>query len=357
VLWDFTDPDMGLGFSTPTIVSTADGWQAFFGNGYNSTNGKPFLFVLNPQSGAITAKIDLCAAVPTACNLSQANGLSTAIVVNSGGVLAGFANLVYAGDLQGNLWRIDISNANPSLWTVSVLFQARDSSGNVQPIETSAVATLNPRYPQLLGTMVFFATGQFLGTSDLSNTLTQSIYGIYDPPAGYASPLLRASLQQQILSTTTLSGNTVAVVTGNAVTIPTVKGWYIDLTLLSGERAVTDPRLESGGALVLTTYAPNSNVCAGGGSAYLYVLNYATGGAFPSPQFDANHDGSVNSSDSTSSGNPVGEYLGSIFATGATIRPNPAGAMKLITESNGTILPVQEVGNSKSRTAWWEIRR
>ncbi|MGD0501949.1 MAG: PilC/PilY family type IV pilus protein [Steroidobacteraceae bacterium] len=357
VLWDFTDPDMGLGFSTPSIASTADGWQVFFGNGYNSAHGKPFLYALDPQHGTITAKIDLCAAVPTACNLAAANGLSTAIVVNSGGVLAGFANLVYAGDLQGNLWRVDISNTNPTLWTVSVLFQARDSSGHVQPIETSPVATLNPRYPQVLGTMVFFATGQFLGTPDLSNTHTQTIYGVYDPPSGYASPMLRANLQQQILSTTMLAGNTVAVVTSNAVSIPAIKGWYIDLTLLSGERAVTDPRLESGGALVLTTYAPNSNVCVGGGSAYLYVLNYATGGAFPSPQFDANHDGSVNSGDSTPLGNPVGEFLGNIFATGATIRSNPAGAMKLITESNGTILPVQEVGNSKSRTAWWEIRK
>ena len=69
VLWDFTDPDMGLGFSTPSIVSTADGWQMFFGNGYNSANGKPFLYALDPQHGTITAKIDLCAAVPTACNL------------------------------------------------------------------------------------------------------------------------------------------------------------------------------------------------------------------------------------------------------------------------------------------------
>ena len=234
------------------------------------------------------------------------------------------------------------------------------------------MATLNPRYPQLLGTMVFFATGQFLGTPDLSTTQTQTIYGVYDPPAGYSSPLLRASLVGQTLSTATVSGNTVAVVTGNPVSIPTVKGWYIDLTLLSGttimvgttpvrlaaERAVTDPRLESGGALVLTTYAPGSSSCVGGGAAFLYVLNYATGSAFPSPQFDANGDGSVNSSDVTASGAvPVGLSLGDTFGTGATIRPNPGGAMKLITESNGTILPVQEVGNTKSRTAWWEIRR
>ena len=69
VLWDFTDADMGLGFSTPALTNTSDGWQVFVGNGYNSRNQKPFLYALNPQSGAATTKIDLCAAVPTACNL------------------------------------------------------------------------------------------------------------------------------------------------------------------------------------------------------------------------------------------------------------------------------------------------
>ncbi len=67
------------------------------GNGYNSPTQKPFLFALNAQTGATVSKIDLCAAVPTACNLAASNGLSTVIAVNSGGQLAGYANIVYAG--------------------------------------------------------------------------------------------------------------------------------------------------------------------------------------------------------------------------------------------------------------------
>ena len=130
VLWDFIDPDMGLGFSTPAIASTPVGWTVFVGNGYNSPTQKPFLFALNAQTGATVSKIDLCAAVPTACNLTASNGLSTVIAVNSGGQLAGFANIVYAGDLQGNLWRVDVSNPNPAMWTATVMFQARDPLGN-----------------------------------------------------------------------------------------------------------------------------------------------------------------------------------------------------------------------------------
>jgi type IV pilus assembly protein PilY1 len=366
VLWDFIDPDMGLGFSTPAIASTAAGWTVFVGNGYNSPTQKPFLFALNAQTGATVSKIDLCAAVPTACNLAASNGLSTVIAVNSGGQLTGYANIVYAGDLQGNLWRVDVSNANPALWTVTVLFQARDALGNPQPITTSPVASLNPRYPQILGTMVFFATGQLLGIPDLADVNVQTIYGIYDPPATYATPLTRASgsLVQQTLSIPASNGQ-VVVDTGNAVTIPTNKGWYVDLTLNSGERVVTDPRLEAGGTLVLTSYVPSTNVCSAGGSSYLYMINYATGGSFTSPQFDLNGDHVINGSDSVvlnngQIGNPVGMALGNVFAAAPTIRTanlGTVGAIKLITESNNTIPTVSEKGSSKSRTAWWEIRK
>jgi type IV pilus assembly protein PilY1 len=377
VLWDFTDPDMGYGFANPVIATTASGWQVIVGNGYNSNNQKPFLFALDPATGpAAMTKVDLCAAVPTACDLTSPNGLSSPIAVNSGGQVAGGANIVYAGDLQGNMWRIDVSNPNPALWAVSVLFQARDALGNKQPITTKPVATLNPRYPQVLGTMVMFGTGQFLGVPDIANTNVQSIYGVYDPPAGYgATPPTRANLMQQTLSAVTVGASEFRTVTGAAAVVPVNKGWYMDLNLLSGERVINDPRLESGGELVLTTYQPippSPGSCTTGGSSYFMVLNFATGGAFTTPQFDANGDGKINSSDTVvpASGGPavapVGMSLGNVFASAPTIRSgsfaNGTG-IALITESTvgvagtPTIQPVILKGSSKSRTAWWEVRQ
>jgi type IV pilus assembly protein PilY1 len=366
VLWDFTDVNMGLGFSTPAIANTASGWTVFVGNGYNSPTQKPFLYALNAQSGpnAPVTKIDLCAAVPTACNLAASNGLSTVIAVNSSGAIAGFANIAYAGDLQGNLWRVDISNANPALWTVTVLFQARDLSNNPQPITTSPVATLNPRYPQVLGTMVFVATGQLLGVPDLADLQTQTIYGIYDPPTTYTTPVSRSTgnlVGQTLSEVAGPNGPAILVPVALPVSIPTSnKGWYVDLTLTSGERVVTDPRLESGGALVLTSYVPSINQCSAGGTSNLYVLNYADGGSFTSPQFDLDNSGSINNGDQIGGANPVGMSLGSVFAAAPTIRTanlGSIGAIKLITESNDTIQSVGEKGSSKSRTAWWEIRK
>jgi type IV pilus assembly protein PilY1 len=389
VLWDFTDVDMGLGFSMPVIANTSYGWSVLVGNGYNSPNQKPILYALDPQYGTIVTKVDLCAAVAAAyCDLTTANGLSSLIAVNSGGQVAGLANVVYAGDLQGNMWRVDISNPNPALWGVTVLFQARDASGNKQPITTKPVASLNPRYPQILGTMVMFGTGQFLGVPDLTNENVQSIYGVYDPPASYVTPLVRGNLLPQTLHTTTVttvSGGSeeVRYITGTSPAVPANKGWYIDLSLLSGERVINDPRLESGGELVLTTYQPippATGTCNASGSSYLMVLNYATGGSFTTPQFDATGDGKINSSDTVLvSGNPVavapvGMSLGLVYASAPTIRSGSftsGTGIALITEStpglgvNGTgtggatpvIQPVILKGSSKNRTAWWEIRQ
>jgi type IV pilus assembly protein PilY1 len=367
VLWEFTDANMGYTFSQPQISLTNAGWLVFFGNGYNSPTGKPFLYALDPKTGAVQGKMDLCAQVPTACNSGLANGLSTVTVVNSSGSLAQPANIVYAGDLQGNLWKVNIASASPSSWTAQVILQARDPGGSVQPITTAPAVSLNPRFPSVVGTMVMVGTGQLLSVADFGVTQTQTIYGVFDPPAGYTTPLTRATLVQQTLQNATVGTQAVRVVTGNAVSIPTQKGWFVDLTLLGGERVVTDPRMESGGVLVVSTYQPNANSCSGGGNSYLMMLNYANGGYFPAPQFDANADGSLTSSDSVASppsgygANPVGLSLGAVYASGAVImggtpKTGAQDYFKVITKSDTTSQTVMERGSNRRRTAWWEVR-
>jgi hypothetical protein len=102
------------------------------------------------------------------------------------------------------------------------------------------------------------------------------------------------------------------------------------------------------------------------------VLNFATGGAFTTPQFDANGDGKINASDTvvpTLGGPavaPVGLSLGNVYASAPTIRSGSFGTgtgIALVTEStvggvsNPTIAPFILKGSTKSRTAWWEIRQ
>jgi type IV pilus assembly protein PilY1 len=371
VLWDIVDTDMGLGFSAPAIANTNSGWKVFVGNGYNSTNKKPFLYAIDPQHGTNT-KIDLCAAVTTACDLTASNGLSGVIAVNTGGAVTAAANIIYAGDLQGNLWRVDISSPIPANWVATVMFQARDSAGNKQPITTKPVATLNPRYPQVLGTLVMFGTGQYVGLPDISNGKVQSVYGVYDPPAGYTTAINRSSLLKQTLANATLGSLSVRTTSGTAPSYPANKGWYMDLSLLSGERVINTPALFSGGELIFTTFQPippATGVCTTLGSSFLMVLNFATGQSFTTPQFDANGDGRISAGDMVTVGGVVmgvaGVGLGSVYASGVTTLNGSVGGGSGLVIVTVTSLPGGGLGYAeppaggppKARKAWWEIRQ
>ena len=342
------------------------------GNGYNSANQKPVIYGIDPQNGNLLAKIDLCAAAPAACNTAVANGLSSVAVVNSYGQVSAAANVIYAGDLQGNLWRVDISAANPANWIVSVMFQTTDPSGAPQPITTVPAVTLNPKFPNLLGTMVYVGTGQLLGVPDLSTTQIQTMYGIYDaptgatPPIGFAGIANRTNLQPQMLANESVNGASVRTVpTPSAVPLPptagAVRGWYMDLSLSAGERVIADPEIESGGGVVFTTYQPNTSTCSGGGNAWLMVLNFATGAAFPLPELDVTGDGKVDQGDLPASGNvPVGMLLGPVYASTPTLLPGGGalgGTHKLTSVSSGTVDSVLDRGRGKERISWWEVRQ
>jgi type IV pilus assembly protein PilY1 len=236
--------------------------------------------------------------------------------------------------------------------------------------------TLNPEFPNLIGTMVYVATGQLLGIGDLSTTGVQSVYGIFDPPTtasppiGFAGIPTRSNLVQQQLANDVTSSPPPApvrdVLHPLPVTLPphgTDRGWFVDLNLLPGERVVTDPELEAGGGVVLTTYQPNASVCQGGGAAWLMVFNFATGGSFPLPELDTNGDGKLNSQDAGSLGsNPVGMSLGPVYASQATLMPigtslgGVQGTVKQVSVSSTNVRSVFDRGGAKTRISWWELR-
>jgi type IV pilus assembly protein PilY1 len=228
--------------------------------------------------------------------------------------------------------------------------------------------------------MVFVGTGQLLGIPDLSNTKVQSMYGVYDPPTPYTSPLTRSSLVQQTLSSATVGTTQVAVVSSVAVALPTTKGWFIDLTLNSGERVVNTPLLRSG-ALVVTSTQPSASTCTAGGTSFSYVIDYATGSAFPAPQFDVNGDGAINSSDVAVVNGvnmvPVGVKLGQGFYADATLEntgpgsgsctgsgcpttPAPPGYVWVYNcpaSGQTTCKPRLLKGSTSHRISWWEVRQ
>jgi type IV pilus assembly protein PilY1 len=376
-LWEFSDVNMGLSYSSPIAVLTGTGFSIMFGNGYNSLLSQPVLYAVNPKTGAslIPGGLNLCLQVPLACNASLPNGLSSITSVNTSGLTSSPANLIYAGDLQGNLWRIDISNPIPLLWKATVLFQARDASGTPQPITVAPAVTLNPLAPALVGTMVYFGTGQFLSVSDLGNSQVQSIYGVFDSQSGSSTPLLRAQLVQQTMTALTVpnpvtgGSSQVRELSGNPVLLPSKSGWYVDLSLLSGERDVTAP-IVFNGTVQLTTYQPSPSSCTAGGLSYLMVFNYATGGSTTLPQFDWTGSSTVGSNDLYQGGVISGVSLGTSYSAGPKMVTGVGGARAYTTSGAGetaagtctgipgttSCIPAWSNADSHARGAWQEVR-
>jgi type IV pilus assembly protein PilY1 len=358
VLWEFPNSigntsqrasaklNMGYSYGKPIIVKTAAaGWVVLVTSGYNNgTNsgdsggdGLGHLFVVNPKTGDLIKDIPTtgCGTTPTTtpCGLAQIS----AFVAN--GDIDNTATYVYGGDLNGNVWRFDLTGNSTNSWSVSKFATLKDSSGAVQPVTTAPELTM-------LNTsmMVFVGTGRYLGASDIpgvtganaSSSQTQTMYGLQDKLTALPDPL-RASLQQQTLTT---SGST-RTISSNTVDYSTKNGWYVDLPT-TGERLTTDPAVALS-ALVFTTNIPSSTVCQPGGSSWEYFLNVKTGGL-------------VDNSTVTWSGT----FLANALASRPVLIQLPSGkVVSLVRTSDAQTVkqdvPVSAPGSSPKRNSWREL--
>jgi len=285
LLWEFgntdcdgcnrTDNDLGYSYGNPVITKTPEGkWVVVLTSGYNNTggseHGKGVLYVLNALTG-----VPLIPKISTGVGSDETpSGLAKIIAWSDteDAEQNNTSHLIYGGDLQGNLWRFDISatptGPNPKL--VAVL---KDPSGNVQPI------TAKPELGKVGDfRVVFVGTGKYLEVSDLIDKQQQSLYAIKDSDGGtIINP--RDSLVQQTLSapssTRTGSANNVDMTNGN--------GWYVDFYVpaasdnsTAAERQNVAGQLVAGTLLVPTTI-PSNAVCSPGGYSYFNYFSYDTG--------------------------------------------------------------------------------
>ena len=173
VLWERTDADtdyadLGYTYGKAVIAKMNNGqWAAIFGNGYNNLepdghvgNGQGVLYVVNVETGEVIQKINTGV---------TSNGLSTPWLYDVDG--NDIADWIYIGDVEGRVWKFDVSDSSPTNWEAKLLFTATD-----QPITTSLWTLEHPKG----GVMVLFGTGRFLGNSDKFNTDPQAYYGIWD---------------------------------------------------------------------------------------------------------------------------------------------------------------------------------
>ncbi len=297
VLWEITATgsysNLGHTFGAPLITKLIDGTPAvIIGNGYvNAGNGHAVLYIIDAMTGALISAIDTGSG-----SAASPNGLSSPTLYDKDG--DGKPDYAYAGDIDGNLWKFDLSNNTSSLLFTTSPAQAISSAPVVRP-HTSG------------GQMIDFVTGRILTSGDKIDESIHYAYGIWDGAPAANDQLLTQILTESAYTFASVPGsNRVRTVTGNlpdwSAGSGHHKGWKVALP--AGERVVGERPFYNNGRF----YFLSTNPTIGLGENWLNELVFATGGSPLLPIFDLSNDGLLTAPDDLAANGsiPVAKYLG-----------------------------------------------
>ncbi|HGN6266880.1 TPA: PilC family type IV pilus tip adhesin [Neisseria gonorrhoeae] len=255
--------ELGYTVGTPQIGKIRNGkYAAFLASGYaakdiDSQENKTALYVydLKDTLGTPITKID----VP-----GGKGGLSSPTLVDKD--LDGIVDIAYAGDRGGNMYRFDLSNSDPSKWSVSTIFEGG------KPITSApAVSRLADKR------VVIFGTGSDLSEQDVLDTEEQYIYGIFDDDKGTGT--VKVTVQNGtggglLEQTLTKENNTLFLSNNKASGGSNGKGWVVKLK--EGQRVTVKPTVVLRTAFV-TIRKYKDDGC--GADTAILGINTADGGA------------------------------------------------------------------------------
>jgi type IV pilus assembly protein PilY1 len=319
-LWEFTDaddPEMGNIIAEPKIVKLAVNgvtattpvykWFVLATSGYNnyqidgnqSSDGRQLLFLISLEKAPADAwqlgtnyyKMRATDATFSSTTLATGMGMPGVAIGRAGNAL-----YAYAGDLQGNLWRFDLTGG-ASRWTAtstdtSILFIAKNSTGTArQPITVVPFVTQNVAG----GYQVTFGTGKFIEPNDALSTSAakQALYGVWDAidkktvergTTGSGAATVNGLISRTLTITSTTTTTSITIAGPNfsygKIADSTYRGWYVDFTG-NMERVAVDPVIDSG-LLAINSTIPGGDPCVPSGSANQYRMDPRTGRTFSS---------------------------------------------------------------------------
>ncbi len=343
LLWTFSDPELGLSMSYPSVAKIGDEWFAVFGSGatdYNANSNltafqKGNIFALkmsggnngvisNWQNGTNFWKISTDSTTYTTSYLSDPVSVDVDMNFNTDVIYIG--ENYNAGAWNSVLHRITTdggTNTSPGGWTRSVIANIASIAGTkdaAKRITAAPSAAMDDR----TNLWVFFGTGQFLGTSDKNQTDTGGFYAVKDGCwAGNCTDSYDSSVFINISNSTVEPDGTVTGVSGcsgssgssGSGTVSSwsdlitasynCQGWAMyfgelgestDFTgqalVHNGERMITKP-LVLGGLVMWTTYIPDLPTvesCGDIGESNVYTVYYETGTAYKDYVFKEQKD-------------------------------------------------------------------
>jgi len=297
LLWEFdakntglnADQNLGYSFGNPVVTKrSSDGrWVVLFTSGYNNipdnntfyglttTNFKPnnpalftggdgrgYLYVVDANSGT---KLNI---ISTGVgSVANPSGLAKINTFVEQGRVDNTTTYVYVGDLQGNLWRFDIS-------TNQVFNLAKLQAGIPQPITTI------PELGLVEGNkVVFLGTGKYLEVSDLGTNDQQSFYAIKDPILATQSTRVNPRGDTTFVRQAIIPGPGPDERSGDTnapdVNFSIDNGWYLDFPDTRERQNVRSTLFL--GTLVIPTTVPESTACQPAGFGWLTFLDFGTG--------------------------------------------------------------------------------
>lgn len=277
VLWEISSahPDyaeLGYTFGEPAVVKTRQyGWVMVFGSGYNNSDGKGYFFVVNPRTGALLQKIRVGDASYGAADSQVGLAHVQPFLLDR---TDGTADSVYAGDLKGNIWRLDLRPLTGSYPAPANVAALTDSTGAAQAITSRVLVVVHPATNRRYITV---GTGRLLDNSDISSSQAQAFYAIIDGtanvfastgPGGAAFPIVRS----QIVEHTDLTG---------AVVVDTASkgGWWFNLGVAAagnGWRIVSEPSAFYG-VVTVVAMLPNTSACNPSGVSRVFSFDLGSG--------------------------------------------------------------------------------
>ncbi len=299
ILWEFTnknDVDLGLTVNTPILAyDHAKRPIAIISSGYNTPGNKTHIFVLRLDKttsgwskGTDYYKIEVG---------KHSVGLGDIEMVDTD--KDGQPEILYAGDTEGRLWKIDTTNTDISQWGNKLgeaLFTAKASDGSAQSIVAKPTYAKDGEE-----NYIFFGTGRFFSAADTKLT-KQSVYGIIDkntPVSSSATLTVQKPVDMNTIGSTT-SGGLLYNTTNNPLN--STFGWRFDLP---DRFMVVDKVTYYKGSVFVPVFLPtevtdvisaNSSCVMGGKSGFL-ALTAKNGGMSNAALFDTNGDNLVDGND------------------------------------------------------------